>query len=452
MLSVFLLLSLVGAAQSFDLPCNICWAVLNEVEGLLAENVTQSNIKLFLETDLCRRLPAGAPVVVCDALANFGVPLLVNTLLATEHVGAACQQLKQCALPEPMHKDLWQVPTFVLDLDLPPSQRWTALFAQHANMKADVVALVNVVRMLLPTFAKADMQLLGQALLARLDAEYQGEVQSIASAVGVPVGYIAVAQLAYELSDCTSIVANVGASDVMHFRNLDFGAGLGFTDTLRDLLVHVLVQRNGTTLAHVQTFAGYIGVLTGMRPGAFSITINTRFLSKNPFVVWERIIDQILTHPTAFMPAHLVRRTLLTPGATFATAAATLSSTPILGAVYFTIGGLNANEGRILARGQSALAHTVAVGSQPGAQWPYVLQTNYDWWNHTVPWIDDRQDAGVNAMNALGQANVNLFSVINNVLSLRPTFNQLSVVSVAMHTKTADFVVLGRYCNAPCPF
>jgi hypothetical protein len=42
--------------------------------------------------------------------------------------------------------------------------------------------------------------------------------------------------------------------------------------------------------------------------------------------------------------------------------------------------------------------------------------------------------------------------VINNVLSLRPTLNQLSVVSVAMHTKTADFVVLGRYCNAPCPF
>jgi hypothetical protein len=80
---------------------------------------------------------------------------------------------------------------------------------------------------------------------------------------------------------------------------------------------------------------------------------------------------------------------------------ATLSSTPILGAVYFTIGGLNTNEGRILARGQNALAHTVAVGSQPGAQWPYVPQTNYDWWNGSVPWIDDRQDAGVNAMNAL---------------------------------------------------
>lgn len=452
MLLPLFLLAAVGAASAFDLNCNICWAALNEVEGLLSENVTLSQIEGELTKNFCPLLPRGAPVAVCDGLVQLGLPFLVQTLLATEHVGAACQQLQWCRLPEPTHADLWPVPQYVLNLDLPPTQRWSALFVQQPQFKKDVIAIVDAVTMLMPAYVQQDVSFVGQALLSRLDAEFQGEVASIATAVGVPSAYIAIAQLAYELSDCTSIVGNVaGANDVHHWRNLDFGAGLGFTDTLRDMLVHVLVQQNGTTVFHLQTFSGFVGVLTGMKPGVFSVTINTRFLSRNPFAVWQSIIDQVLTHPKAYMPAHLTRHTLMS-ATSYAAAVQALATTPILGAVYYTVGGINANEGRILARSQNSLPHFVPIGSQPGALWPFVLQTNYDWWNGTVPFFDDRQDAGVNAMNHLGQANANLMGVIVNVLGLRPTLNQLTTVSVGMHVRSGTFTVLGRYCNAPCPF
>ena len=66
---------------------------------------------------------------------------------------------------------------------------------------------------------------------------------------------------------------------VVHARNLDFGAGLGFTAILRRLLVHVRVVRGAVPLFETQTFGGFVGVLTGMRPHAFSLSINTRFQS-----------------------------------------------------------------------------------------------------------------------------------------------------------------------------
>ena len=54
--------------------------------------------------------------------------------------------------------------------------------------------------------------------------------------------------------------------------NLDFNlAGL-----LRNLTIEVDFQTKGQTVFTATTYAGYVGVLTGMRPGAFSISLDQR--------------------------------------------------------------------------------------------------------------------------------------------------------------------------------
>jgi N-acylethanolamine-hydrolysing acid amidase len=54
--------------------------------------------------------------------------------------------------------------------------------------------------------------------------------------------------------------------------NLDFNlAGL-----LRNLTIEVDFQSKGQTVFTATTYAGYVGVLTGMRPGAFSISLDQR--------------------------------------------------------------------------------------------------------------------------------------------------------------------------------
>ena len=58
------------------------------------------------------------------------------------------------------------------------------------------------------------------------------------------VNLLAFAQIAYSVTDgCTSLVANdASGRHVLHVRNLDFGAGLGFTDVLRQMAYHVKVR------------------------------------------------------------------------------------------------------------------------------------------------------------------------------------------------------------------
>ena len=49
--------------------------------------------------------------------------------------------------------------------------------------------------------------------------------------------------------------------DVFLFVYEDFGAGLGFTDILRDLLIHVTAVRGNQTVFETQSFGGFVGVL-----------------------------------------------------------------------------------------------------------------------------------------------------------------------------------------------
>ncbi len=63
---------------------------------------------------------------------------------------------------------------------------------------------------------------------------------------------------------CTSIVAQTTDGKILHARNLDFWAGMGFTDSLKDMTIQVEFQKQGKTVFYATTFAGMAGVLSGM--------------------------------------------------------------------------------------------------------------------------------------------------------------------------------------------
>ena len=109
-----------------------------------------------------------------------------------------------------------------------------------------------------------------------------------------------------------------------------------------------------------------------MKPKGFAITINTRFQSKNIFKAWAEMAEQILEHPDAFLPAHLVRE-VLTKEANFDAAYKQLSTRRIIGSVYYTLSGVKLGQGHVLARGQNSVARDVAIGKMT-PDW-FVLQT-----------------------------------------------------------------------------
>lgn len=80
---------------------------------------------------------------------------------------------------------------------------------------------------------------------------------------------------------CTSIVVDGPDGTPIHFRTMDWGdadrttLGGGMPE-LKAITVMIDFQRDGKTVYSATTWAGYVGVLTGMRHGGWSVSVNFR--------------------------------------------------------------------------------------------------------------------------------------------------------------------------------
>jgi len=324
---------------------------------------------------------------------------------------------------------------------------------------------LDLFQTIVPIYLSDTIDVIGALVFDSLNAEYQGELTGIARELKADLNVIALAQVAYELSDsCTSIVTLDGNGDIVHARNLDFADGEYFTAILRNLTAIVHVQRNGTTLYHAGAFGGFVGILTGVQPNGFGVSVNTRFQPQGAVSGYFDMLTRVLRNGSAvFDAAHAVRNTLDKPQ-TFPSAVKQLSTVPLIGDVYFTLSGVASTDGVILARNAAGVVMATPLGSQP-ATWN-IVQTNYDWWNTNssryvpfpspqnpnIPWYDNRQYAALDALAALGQSGVSAARLLTDVLSTRPVQNRLTVLSAIMSPKYGSFFMQGRYCNEPCTF
>ena len=118
---------------------------------------------------------------------------------------------------------------------------------------------------------------------------YSEELTRIAEILGVPVGKVILLQLAYEaFAACTSVVANGDTADghPLHIRTMDWEM-----PELERLTIEVDFQRGGRTVASATTWAGYVGVVTGLRVGAFSLSVNyrrTELMSEKPVAAFMK--------------------------------------------------------------------------------------------------------------------------------------------------------------------
>ncbi|CAF4455262.1 unnamed protein product, partial [Rotaria socialis] len=124
------------------------------------------------------------------------------------------------------------VPTYVVNLDLPPVERWKNISTIY---KPAIIDLVNYIK----TFALSispELQFLISlvdtklpAMADTLPAPYGDEMKGISQATGAPLGEIVLYNIFYEIFTlCTSIVAEDQNGKILHGRNLDFGLLLGW--------------------------------------------------------------------------------------------------------------------------------------------------------------------------------------------------------------------------------
>jgi len=350
-----------------------------------------------------------------------------------------------CEIPFQLYPDPKNVPTVVVNLDLPPIERWTKI-CNNPVYQQTAQFLVNTVDQLLAGLGGGEfLNEIGQMVNQYyFPVEYAQEIQSCAASLGVPVGWATLFNIGYEVSDaCTSIVAQTTDGTIIHARNLDFWAGMGFTDSLKDMTFIADFQRGGKTLFKATTFAGFVGTLSGMKPGGFSVTIDTRFYRQGLWEMFYEIIAAI-EEKNATMVSFL-SRDVLTQRNDYNAALNDLSNATLIADVYYILAGTKPGQGAVITRNRMNATDVWQIKSP--SQW-YVLETNYDHWEQP-PWFDDRVAPAENALKAIGQSRITWPGLLS-VLSTKPVFNIQTTYSIIAIPKNNTYMSWTRYCPYPC--
>jgi len=207
-------------------------------------------------------------------------------------------------------------PLYTIDLSLPPKHRYARICADYKPKLSALTSLYD------ETLAFLGIPWIGRVLLNNLIlrrvqcAEETEEIRAIARAVKVPVHLVVAYNTLLDLfSGCISAGVRVqdagegrNKPSMVHLRGLDWDM-----EPLRELIINVEYVRGGNVVARAVTYAGYTGVLTGVREG-LSISFNYRACIASSSPIHKHRIHQLLMLMgfRRSVPSHL-RRILLSP-------------------------------------------------------------------------------------------------------------------------------------------
>lgn len=346
-----------------------------------------------------------------------------------------------------------EVPWEVVNLDLPPEQRYNDLMGKKIKEIQDATNyLRNFTSFILDgklyRFLDKDLAY----LVYTLPSPYKEEIIGLSKATDIPLGEILFFNIFYEIvAFCTSIVAEDESGKLFHARNMDFGLFMGWdeknntwmlSEILRTLAINIDFRRNGQTVYKSVTYAGFVGAFTGIKPGVLTLTVNQRFATDGGYV---GIIEWILGNRKEKWSTFLTRDVLET-ATSFEQAKDMLANNNVTAPVYYILGGAKSGEGVVITRSLTKCLDQMSLN--PTNNTWFVLQTNYDNWEPPLV-IDDRRTPGEACMNKMGREAVS-FKGIYNVLSTKPVLNKLTVYTTLMQVNSGKVETFIRSCPDPC--
>ncbi|XP_075466213.1 acid ceramidase [Ascaphus truei] len=346
------------------------------------------------------------------------------------------------------------VPWYTVNLDQPPNERWHQLISHKKTQLTNLIQAIKDLAKSLFASGKiielVDTKL--PLLIGSLPFPFGEEIKGIADASGLPLGEVMLFNIFYEVfTVCTSVVAEDKTGKLYHARNLDFGLFLGWdvknsswmiTELLRPLVVNVKFQRNNKTVFQSTSFAGYVGMLTGMKPGVLTLTMNERYSLDGGYI---GILEWILGRRDGTWMSFLTRN-VLENATSYEEAKSLLSKTKMLAPAYYILGGNKSGEACVITRSRESCLDIWELDIQQG-RW-YVLETNYDHWKEPL-FVDNRRVPAMKCMNRTTQQSIS-FATIYDVLSTKPVLNKLTTYTTLMTVSDGNLEAYLRDCPDPC--
>jgi len=347
--------------------------------------------------------------------------------------------------------DTFPVDHFIINLDLPPEQRWNELLSipKYINTVNNMFDdIISVLPQFLHQYVWDIASYIGNYLEDYIHEPYASEMRGVAKALNKTTGEIVILNIFYDFSAwCTSLVAQANDGTIYHARNLDFsfvGHGYQFTDDLQNLTVQIEFQKSNKTLFYATTYAGYIGVLTGMRPSKLGISVNER---NDAYLIMNFIkaLEDLYGGNTKILSFFL--RDLLMSDMTYAEAKDSIINQELFASVYLTISGSKPGEGSVITRNRESTQNVWDLDASGNPSTWFLLQTNDDHWG---PPKDSRRDTGFKAMNAMGRDKLSVDRLLE-VLSTKPVLNKFTTYSAFFSPTTGLYETFKRNCPDPCP-
>jgi len=424
--------------------CVLCGIFVNEVEALLAENMTEEAIERALIDDVCT-ITAWILRAECEKLVSR-IPEIISRIEDTNSVSKICVEDGFCDKPFTPHSDPAPVPTYIINLDALPSQRWKAVCTNKAykeELQIIVEGFTGFFGELSP-----EISLLGKTVNTLYFPVEQGlEIRACADDLDVDYGWLTILNMLYEIvGACTSVVAQTVDGKILHARNMDFWDGIWLSAHLKNVTFTAEYHSLGK-LKYVSTnFVGYMGIFSGMKPKAFSISIDTRRVGFTDITEYVKRLISDITHRNASLVTFLSRK-VLDEATDYDHAVALLNSSPIAGEVYYIVGGVKDTQGVVLSRNPVNSSDVWRL--DPAHNRWFEVETNYDHWKQP-PWFDDRVVPANRALMELGRQNLTLNALLKNVLSVKPVLNLQTTFTMLTSAATGEYTTYTRYCPYPC--
>lgn len=218
----------------------------------------------------------------------------------------------------------------IINLDLPPSKRWEFLI----DYKDETNELLGYY---LKDFEGADFifHLISDYKKQIISSEYLEEIEFIASISDFSPDQVLIANLYYDVLKfylgCTAFATEHNGT-IYHSRNLDWHTDnnlLGKHSRIFDF------QRKGKTIFKTVSWPGFIGALSGMKPGKFSLTLNAVLSNDNPEIA---------------LPVSFLLRDILNSADSFEQAKITLETTVIASDCLILLTGIKLGEMVVIER------------------------------------------------------------------------------------------------------
>jgi len=361
--------------------------------------------------------------------------------------GGSCGRTQEVTMPP--------VKTFDIDLDTEPAHRWDEAVAAMRPQTLAALTMVGKAFEYLASKAATDGIDLNTDVVnvvANLDKLFADtpdqaeEMKGLALALGVSLVEVVKLNVFYEISGaCTSTLANdYEHQDIVHGRNLDYDVQL-----LPDIVINARFKKGTEVVFECTTFLGYVGCLTGMAPGKFSISLNQR--DTDGYKGWDAYM--LAMKQGAWGYGFFIRNRL-SQRLSWREMVRDAASTLFARAAYLAIGGVKLDEAVILQRDTDSVEGSRWMNASLRSEFldlaqvpyskvfdgqPFVFVTNYDTFAKASAAHDARSNTAWKLLNALAPKGYSVESV-KQVMDFEGNSTLHQGLTVQSTTFTAEMV------------